>query len=300
MSEGGDEQSLRAIGRAFSCGSRLLDVHSDPDYGRSVFTLVGTPQALADAIVAGARETIARVDIRSHQGVHPCVGALDVVPVVYLRREDRETARDEALAIANRLAAEFSLPVFLYGELAATAERTERSFFRDGGARALASRLSAGELAPDFGPQLAHPTAGAVLVAARPPLVAFNFELETTDVEAARRLAERLRERGGGLPGVRAIGVKLERGGAIQLSTNVHDPFAVPLRRLAESVRREAAREGVGVLAGHLVGLAPASALDGFPTDLPLRDFDPEHDVLENRLGWKAVTGHGTGEATQA
>jgi glutamate formiminotransferase/glutamate formiminotransferase/formiminotetrahydrofolate cyclodeaminase len=284
VSEGEDEESLRAIGHAFSRGCRLLDVHSDPDYGRSVFTLVGAPQALGDAIVAGARETIARIDIRSHRGVHPCVGALDVVPIVYLRAEDRETAHDEALAVANRLAAELDLPIFLYGELAVTAERSERSFFRDGGVRALSSRLSAGELRPDFGPPRTHPTAGAVLVAARPPLVAFNFELETTDIEAARRVAGRLRERGGGLPGVRAIGVKLERQEAIQLSTNVHDPFAVPLRALAEAVRREAALEGVGVLAGQLVGLAPASALEGFPADLPLRDFDPKRHILDNRV----------------
>lgn len=284
VSEGENEETLSAVARAFSNGCRLLDVHSDPDHGRSVFTLVGGPQALADALVAGARETIARIDIRSHRGVHPCIGALDIVPIVYLRSEDRETAQDEALAVANRLAGELGLPVFLYGELASAPERQERAFFRDGGIAALSSRLSSGELRPDFGPALPHPTAGGVLVGARPPLVAFNFQLETDDVEAARRMAGHLRESGGGLPGVRAIGIKLERQGIVQLSTNVHDPFGLPLRVLAEAVRREGAREGVGVLSAELVGLAPAAALEGFPDDLPLRDFDPRRHLLDNRL----------------
>jgi glutamate formiminotransferase len=287
VSEGENEESLSAIGRAFSSGCRLLDVHSDPDHGRSVFTLVGAPQALADALVGGARETIARIDIRSYRGVHPCIGSLDVVPIVYLRPEDRETAHDEALAVANRLAAEVGLPVFLYGELASAPEREERAFFRDGGISALSSRMSRGELQPDFGPPMPHPTGGGVLVSARPPLIAFNFELQTQDVEAARRIAGRLREAGGGLPGVRAIGVKLERRGVVQLSTNVHDPFGVPLRVLAASVRREAEREDVEVAGAELVGLAPAAAFDGFPDDLPLRDFDPRRHLLDNRLHQK-------------
>ena len=285
VSEGSDRAALDALARAFSSDHcRLLDVHSDADYGRSVLTLVGAPQALADAIVAGAREAIRRLDIHRHRGVHPCIGVLDVVPVVYLRPDDRELARDEALAIANRLAGELELPVFLYGELASEPEREERAYFRDGGVSLLGERLERRELEPDFGPPRPHPTAGAVLVAARPPLVAFNLELATEDLEAARAIAARVREQGGGIPGVRAIGVRLERQGSIQLSTNVHDPFEVPLRRLIEAVRREAERDGVAVVAGELVGLAPRAALDGYPEDLPLRGFDAERHVLENRL----------------
>jgi glutamate formiminotransferase / 5-formyltetrahydrofolate cyclo-ligase len=285
VSEGEDEAALAAIAGAFSRrGSRLLDVHTDPDYGRSVFTLIGEPQELADALQSGAREAVARLDLHDHHGVHPCIGVLDVVPIVYLRREDRETARGEALAVANRLAGELELPVFLYGELATAPERAERAYFREGGISQLAERLERREVEPDFGPPRAHPTAGGVLVAARPPLVAFNFELDTDDVQAAKAIASRVREAGGGLPGVRAIGVELEQQGAVELSTNVHDPFEVPLRRLAEVVRREAEQDGVTVVAARLVGLAPAAALEEFPADIPLRDFDEKRHLLENRL----------------
>jgi glutamate formiminotransferase len=286
VSEGEDADAIAAISRAFSRrGCELLDVHTDADYGRSVFTLLGEPQELADVLLSGAREVLVRLDIHRHLGVHPCIGTLDVVPVVYLRSGDRETARDEALAVGNRLAGELDLPVFLYGELASAEERRERAFFREGGIGQLAERLESREVEPDFGPPRPHPTAGGALVTARPPLVAFNFELDTNDVDAAKKIAARVRERDGGLPGVRAIGVALERQGTVELSTNVHDPFQVPLRRLAEVVRREAELEGVAVVAGRLVGLAPAAALEGFPEDLPLREFDENRHVLENRLG---------------
>jgi glutamate formiminotransferase len=285
VSEGEDTGTVAAIGRAFSLSAcRLLDTHSDPDYGRSVFTLVGSPQALADALLSGARETVARIDVRGHRGVHPCVGSLDVVPIVYLRGQDRALARDEALAVGNLLAGELDIPVFLYGELATTPERAERAFFRDGGVRELGERLERRDVEPDFGPAVLHPTAGASLVGARPPLVAFNLELGTTELDVARAIAGRVREQGGGLPGVRAIGVELQRQRSVHLSMNVHDPFAVPLAEVVARVREEAAREGVDVTGGELVGLAPAAALEGFPEDLPLRGFEKQRHVLENRL----------------
>jgi glutamate formiminotransferase len=285
VSEGEDQAAIAAIARCFSGhGCDLLDVHSDADYGRTVFTLLGEPQELADVLILGAREVVGRLDIHDHHGVHPCIGTLDVVPVVYLRPEDRDNARDEALAVGNRLAGELDVPVFLYGELATSSERRERAYFREGGISLLAERLERREVEPDFGPPRPHPAAGGMLVTARPPLVAFNFELDTSDVDKARKIAARVRERDGGLPGVRAIGVALERQGAVELSTNVHDPFEVPLRTLAESVRREAELDGVAVVAGRLVGLAPAAALEGFPADLPLRGFDEKRHVLENRL----------------
>ena len=233
VSEGRDIACIEAFGHALTAhGSALLDVHSDRDHNRSVYTLVGGPQEVADSIVAGARMAIQHIDMRVHEGAHPCVGALDVVPIVYLSNEDREMAHDEALAVGNRLAGELDLPVFMYGELASAEERRERAFFREGGASVASARVTAGELVPDFGPARLHPTAGATLVTARPPLVAFNVELETQDVELAKAVAAKVREAGGGLPGVRAIGVLLASRGVAQVSTNVHDPLRVPLREV--------------------------------------------------------------------
>ena len=285
VSEGRDEPCIAACGRALGAhGCSVLDVHSDADHNRSVFTLVGGPQELADSLLAAARTVVEQVDMRSHEGAHPCIGALDVVPIAYLRKEDRELAHDEALAVANRLAAELDLPVFVYGELASADHRRERAFFRDGGVNALSARMASGELAPDFGPPRMHPTAGAALVAARPPLVAFNIELGTGDVDVAKQIAAKVREAGGGLPGVRAIGVKLATRGVAQVSTNVEDPFTVPLGEVVEAVRREAGALGTTIGAAELVGLAPGPALDGFPGDIELRGFDERRHILENRV----------------
>ena len=285
VSEGRDADCISAFGRALGAhGCTVLDVHSDADHNRSVFTVLGGPQEIADSLITAARKVIEHVDMRVHEGAHPCIGALDVVPIVYLRPDERELAHDEALAVANRLAGELDLPVFVYGELATSEERRERSYFRDGGVAALAARLSDGDLAPDFGPARLHPTAGAALVGARPPLVAFNVELHTADVEVARAVAAAVRERDGGLPGVRAIGVELGTRGVVQVSTNVHDPFAVPLAAVVEAVRAAAGPRGASVAAAELVGLAPAAALDGFPADVELRGFDERRHVLDNRM----------------
>lgn len=276
---------MSALARAFGAhGARLLDVHSDTDHNRSVFTLVGEPQALADALVAGAREALARIDMRTHEGAHPRIGALDVAPVVYLRAADRELAEGEALAVANRIAGELALPVFLYGSLARGIGRSERSYFREGGLGALEERMLSGELEPDFGPRRPHPTAGATLVGSRPPLVAFNLELSQPDLAKAKAIASELREAGGGPPGVRAIGVMLERAGAAQVSVNVQDPFTVPLAEIVRLAREAAARHGARIASAELVGLAPAAALEDFPEELELKGFDEHAHVLEKRL----------------
>jgi len=285
VSEGRDAACVEAIGRAFGVhGGTLLDVHSDSDHNRSVYTLVGGPQQIADSLVDGARAVIERIDMRVHDGAHPCVGALDVVPIVYLRDADRDLAHDEALAVGNRLAGELDLPVFMYGELASAEERRERAFFREGGFEAARARMAAGDLVPDFGPARVHPTAGAALVTARPPLVAFNVELDTADLEVAKAIAARVREAGGGLPGVRAIGVRLASRDVAQVSTNVHDPFKVPLREVVAAVRREAERLDGRVTGAELVGLAPEAALEGFPADVPIDGFRPDRHVLERRV----------------
>jgi glutamate formiminotransferase / 5-formyltetrahydrofolate cyclo-ligase len=294
VSEGRDPARIEAFGRILGGhGCTLLDVHSDEDHNRTVYTLVGGPQEIADSLVSGARAVIEQVDMRTHDGAHPCVGALDVVPIVYLRSADRALAHDEALAVGNRLAGELDLPVFAYGELATSEERRERAFFREGGIDAASERLANGELAPDFGPARLHPTAGAALVTARPPLVAFNVQLDTADVDVAKAIAAQVREAGGGLAGVRAIGVLLASRGVAQVSTNVHDPLGVPLREVVEAVRAEATERGTRVTGAEVVGLTPEAALDGFPDDVPLNGFDPARHVLERRVGLKVSDGVG-------
>jgi glutamate formiminotransferase / 5-formyltetrahydrofolate cyclo-ligase len=278
VSEGADQGAIAAIAESFA-PARLLDVHSDPDHGRSVCTLAARQGEVAGALLAGARECVNRIDLRHHRGSHPYVGALDVAPVVYLDEAERGAACAEALTAAALIGEELGLPVFLYGELATAPERRERAFLREGGPERLASRIDAGELAPDYGPARIHPTAGAVLVAARPPLVAFNVDLVTDDFERARRIAAGLRESGGGLAGVRAIGLFLPERGRAQVSVNVHDHRAVPLGAIVEAVRSEAE-----VAEAELVGLAPAAALENFPEDVPLRGFSPERHVIENAL----------------
>jgi glutamate formiminotransferase / 5-formyltetrahydrofolate cyclo-ligase len=277
-SEGRDRTTIDAIAAAFA-PARVLDVHSDADHGRSVFTLAARQGEIGAALVGGAREAAARIDLHRHGGIHPHVGALDVAPVVYLDRASRGPAVAEALTAAALIGDELDLPVFLYGDLATGEDRRERAALREGGVERLAERVAAGELVPDHGPHRVDPGTGAVLVTARPPLVAFNLDLVSDDVQLARDIAARLRESGGGPPGVRAIGLYLPARGCAQVSINVHDHSAAPLADLVERVGAEAPVAGA-----ELVGLAPAAALEDLPDDLELRGFDPERHVIENAL----------------
>jgi glutamate formiminotransferase / 5-formyltetrahydrofolate cyclo-ligase len=283
FSEGRDAARIEAISAAFATGAALLDTHSDPVHNRTVLTLSGPPASLASVLATGARACAEAIDMRRHEGAHPCIGALDVSPVVWLRAEDREAARGEALAAAQGIAADAGVPVFLYGELASHPSRSERAFFRAGGLAVLRRRLDSGELRPDLGPAELHPNAGATLVTARPPLAAFNVELEGAGIEVAREIADRLRESGGGLPGVRALGIDLG-GGRTQVTTNVHDPIAVPLARVVERVSELAAARGARPVVGEVVGLVPEAFLEGLPQDLPLTGFDPARHVIERRV----------------
>jgi glutamate formiminotransferase / 5-formyltetrahydrofolate cyclo-ligase len=297
VSEGRDPAAVETMAAAFAASgqARLLDTHSDADHHRAVFTLAGRPGSLADALAAGAAEAVRRVDVgEDADGQHPHVGAVDVAPIVYLDPAARGAACAEAL-VAAELIGELGVPVFVYGELA-RADREPprtRAELRRGGVAGLAERMRTGELRPDFGPQAPHPTAGATLVAARPPLVAFNLELAPpATIEDARRIAGLVREGGAeGLPGVRAIGVALRRESTAgrataQVSMNVERPTETPLRRVVEAVRRHA-----GVACAELVGLAPAAAWEGFPEDLPVPGFDPARHVIENALLEEERTG---------
>ena len=260
VSEGRDAHVIEELARAFGERARLLDVHSDEDHHRSVLTLVGDDEALVESLLAGIGRARDLIDLRRHEGVHPRVGAADVVPLVPIVPDDMERARNAALALAERVGAELELPVFLYG---AVGQGRRPSFFRLGGPAALQERIDAGELRPDFGPSRLDPSAGAVLVGARPPLVAFNVELATDDVEVARAVAAVVRETGGGFPGVRALGLELPRSGRVQVSMNVEDWRASPLHEVVAHVEAEAAARGVYVTGGELVGLLPAGAVLG-------------------------------------
>jgi len=293
VSEGGDAETIAALARAIEAPGdlgRLLDVHSDTDHDRTVFTFAGGPGRLAAATTRLAVEATARIDLTraGRAGQHPHVGVVDVAPIVYLDKQDRGAACAEALVLAERLGTELQLPVFLYGELTQYEETPARARaeLRRGGPGTLAKRLAApaderDALRPDFGPQRLDPERGATLVAARPPLVAFNVELAApASIEDARHIAALVREGGEhGLPGLRAIGVELQ-GGVAQVSMNVERPFDLPLAEVVQelSVHAPLAR-------AELVGLAPKAAFDQFPEDLPIPGFDPRRHLIENALG---------------
>lgn len=282
VSEGRDGARIALLESAFSGGVDLLDRHADADHNRTVFTLAGTSAALKDALLVGAAEAIRSIDMTGHDGVHPAIGSLDVCPIVWLAPGDRDAARASATELAGQLG-ELGVPVFLYGELASGPEHAERAYFRNGGLAELWLRMEAGELRPDCGPSLPHRSAGATLVTARPPMGAFNLELDSGDLEVARAIAAGLRESGGGLPGVRAIGLPLGNG-RTQVSTNVHDPGAVPLAAVVERVRALAAPLDTRPLEAELVGLVPAAALADYPPDVPIRGYDPALQTIEGRL----------------
>ena len=257
FSEGRDRGTIAAIDAAFAAYADVLDVHADADHNRSVFTLVGSEQELGDALLAGITHAIERIDLRRHDGAHPRIGVADVVPIVPLRPEQMERARRCAQAVAERIAAELDLPVFLYGE---SAPGRGPAFFRRGGPEELQRRLDVGEVAPDLGPSRLHPSAGGTIVGARRPLIAFNVNLRGASLDVAREIAALVRERDGGYPGVRALGLELPRAGIVQVSMNVEDYEAAALHDIVARIEEEARTHGVEVAGSELVGLMPAGA----------------------------------------
>jgi glutamate formiminotransferase len=284
FSEGRDRETVDAIGVALGARARLLDIHTDPDHNRSVFTLVGSEAELVDSLLGGIEVAKARIDLRRHEGAHPRVGAADVVPVVPVRPADLERAKRVALGLARRLGEELDLPVFLYGELA---PGRGPAFFRAGGLERLRERVEAGELAPEYGPGELDERSGAVLVGARRPLIAFNVNLRG-DLAAARAIAAAVRERDGGFPGVRALGLDLPTAGLVQVSMNIEDWEAAALQDVLARIESEATALRAEVLGSELVGLMPGGAaaaaagaalrIDGFDASrvLELRLLEPE------------------------
>jgi glutamate formiminotransferase len=281
VSEGRDSTLIGLLGRVVAEHARLLDIHSDADHNRSVFTLVGDDIEIVDALLAAVTVAKARIDLRLHEGVHPRIGAADVVPIVPIRPEDMDRAKAAALTLAERIGGELELPVFLYGEVGGG---RGPAFFRRGGPAGLQERIDAGELAPDFGPRTIDPAAGGVIVGARRPLIAFNVNLAGASGEVAREIAAVVRERGGGFPGLRALGLDLPRAGKAQVSMNIEDWEAAALHDILAAVEREAEARGVEVEGSELVGLMPAGAAAAATGSLlRIHGFDASR-LLELRL----------------
>jgi glutamate formiminotransferase len=266
-------------------GVRLLDSSADPSHNRSVFTMAGNRIALRRAVLAMAWTAVHTIDLRTHRGEHPRVGALDVVPFIPLgdttMSECVELAREVGQSIAERL----DVPVFLYEEAASRQDRRRLEDIRRGQFEQLAAKMTQPEWAPDFGPLKPHPTAGATVVGARRALIAFNVNLATDRLDIARRIAAAVRERGGGLPNVKALGLALPHRGIVQVSMNLTDFERTSVQTAFDRVVAEASKSGVDVLESELIGLIPEAALASTSADrLRLHEFS-ENQILERRLG---------------
>jgi glutamate formiminotransferase len=280
FSEGRDSATIEALANALGEKAELLDVHSDADHNRSVFTLVGDEHQLVAALLAGIACARDRIDLTRHEGAHPRIGAADVVPLVPISDGDMPRAREAGRELARRIGDELELPVFLYGELS---PGLGPAFFRKGGPEQLQRRIDEGELAPDYGPKRLDERAGGVLVGARRPLIAFNVNLRGA-LDAARAIAAAVRESGGGFPGVRALGLDLPSVGLVQVSMNVEDWEAAALHDIVARIEGEARAHDAEVVASELVGLMPAGAAAAAAGAMLRIDGFDSSRVLELRL----------------
>jgi glutamate formiminotransferase len=264
VSEGRDLELIRTLADAVRTGgATLLDVHTDIDHHRSVFTFVGDSGAVEASVMALARVAVQAIDLRTHRGIHPRIGAVDVVPFVPIRGAGMADAIGAAHRVGPRLARDLGLPVFYFGDAALRPERRELPALRHGQFEGLAQRMARPGGRPDAGPSGPHPRAGAVAVGARRVLIAFNAVLDTVDLAAARAVADVVRERSGGLPRVRALGVELRSRSLVQVTMNVLDYRRTPLALVIETVDAEADRRGLRVVEYELVGCAPDDVMEG-------------------------------------
>ncbi len=258
-------------------GARLLDVSADPDHNRVVVTFVGRPEAVLDAAYQSAATAVSLIDLRTHRGAHPRIGAVDVIPFVPLYDISLDACAALARRLGEDLATRLDLPVYLYGAAATGPERRTLAAIRRGGFEGLGEAIRTPGRRPDFGPRRVHPAAGAVAVGARGVLIAMNVDLDSTDLAAARKIARTVRESSGGLPAVQAMGVMLPSRGLVQVSMNLLDYRRTSPLAAFECVAREATRLGIEVAAGELIGCAPAEALPPDPVrTLRLRSLRPE------------------------
>ncbi len=286
VSEGRRPEAIARLLAAASSvpGAHLLDASSDPDHNRSVLTLAGEPGPLHEALLALYAAALAEIDLTRHRGVHPRVGAVDVTPFVPLAGSSMADAVAAALRLGAALAERFALPVYLYERAARRPERRLLADVRRGGFEGFAAKIATPEWAPDFGPAWVHPTAGVTVVGARDFLIALNAVLGTADVAVARAIARRVRESGGGLPALRAIGVPLASRGRAQVSMNLVDYRKTSIWTALEAVRREAAARGTEVVETELIGLVPEeAALAALRESLAMPGFGRGR-VLERRL----------------
>ncbi len=286
VSEGRDQPTIRRLIDAVrATQSRLLDTHTDADHHRTVFTVVGDAPAISDGAVALARCATAHIDLRCHTGgVHPRMGAVDVMPFVPLSPTTMAECVRVARTCGRRIAEALDIPVFLYGHAAVHDDRSALPVLRKGGFEGLEHKMRSPDWIPDYGPRSPHPTAGAMAVGARTFLVAYNVQLDTRELKFARRIASAIRETNGGLPGVRALGFPLHSKGCVQVSMNLTDVSETSIPGAFRVVLREAERLGVAVLSSEIVGLAPRAAFEGVSSDMLMLERATAYYMLENRL----------------
>jgi glutamate formiminotransferase / 5-formyltetrahydrofolate cyclo-ligase len=265
-------------------GVRLLDFSADPSHNRSVFTMVGDAAGVEAAVLALFERAIAVIDLRTHTGEHPRLGAVDVVPFVPIEGATMADCVALARRVGAAVAERFQLPVFLYEEASSNPARKNLEDIRRGEFEGLAAKMGAPEWAPDFGPRAPHPSGGATVIGARMPLIAYNINLATDRLDVAKKIAAAIRHSSGGFRFVKAAGFALENRGVVQVSMNLTNYEKTPIFRVFELVRREAERYGVAVLESEIVGLVPAAALvSAAEFYLQLERFGPQQ-ILENKL----------------
>ena len=266
-------------------GVTLIDYSSDASHNRSVFTFLGDPEQVVEAAFRFAKHAVEKIDLRVHEGEHPRMGAVDVIPFVPIRDMDMAECVELSKKLGERLANELELPVFLYEESASAPHRKNLAAIRKGQFEGMAAKVLEEQWHPDFGGNRIHPSAGVVAVGARQPLIAFNINLDTSDVSIAKKIAKIIREKDGGFRAVKALGVMLEERNIAQVSINMCDYKQTPLYRVLEFVRFEAARYGVHVVGTEIIGLAPMMAfVDAADYYLQIEKFEPFKQVLECHL----------------
>jgi glutamate formiminotransferase len=288
FSEGRNKEVIERIVDPFrkTEGVKLLDYSADKDHNRLVVTVIGDPEGLKKSVLEAMAVAVKEIDMNNHKGEHPRMGAVDVVPFIPVRNVTMEEAVELAKEVARQAAEKFNLPVYLYEDAATSPDRQNLASIRKGQFEGFKEKIKKPEWKPDFGPSEVHPTAGVTAVGARMPLVAFNVNLGTDNIEIADAIARKVRYIGGGLRYCKAIGVDLKERGIVQVSMNMTNYTKTSLYQAYELIKVEARRYGVNVVGSELIGILPAQALiDVAVYYLGVENFS-EEQILENRLLW--------------